>query len=268
LALDVEIKRRQFFGICCGNCYDWLVFEFACCFNDLPLVGLNSNWNSIVMSHVINLSEIVCIACAADAVAMFQSLKPFCPSLSALVIINTNSSDSLPVCEPLHPLKVFVWDSSSLRMRMIHTPVSCGPSQGTIVERDANVYTHTCVGMSDFTLRKLRGQLPHLDQSDAHTLMFTSGSSGLPKGVVVSKQRWYSDNQSGGAMAHHTDPAFLSFNSWSHGADRGIAEPFAFMFLALHHAAFFLIQRGCNAIMFLHFVPLFCGVSIVQAISG
>jgi hypothetical protein len=29
------------------------------------------------------------------------------------------------------------------------------------------------------------------------------------------------DNKDGGIMSNHTNPAFLTYNSWSHGADRG-----------------------------------------------
>ena len=219
LALDLKMERRQFFGICCGNCYDWLLFEFACCFNDQPLVGINTSWNAGVMAHVINLSEIVCIACSAEAVPVLQALKPSCPSLMHLIVINSDPLKPLPPCSPHDPLHVFVWNAPSRRLQLHHSD----PSRPipAIDSRDDTVLTLSCVGMQDFTVRKLRGQVPVLDQSDVHSLVFTSGTSGAPKGVVITKQRWYLDNHGGGVMNNHADPAFLTYNSWSHGADRG-----------------------------------------------
>ena len=222
MALDLKTERRQFFGICCENCYDWLLFEFTCCFNDQPLVGINTNWSVDVLTQVINLSEIVCIACSADVVPVFQSLKPSCPSLLSLVVINSDPLKPIPACPPQHPLNVFVWNASLGRLHLHHSP---SPPILSRESRDAAVCTLTGVGMPGFTLRKLRGQLPVLDQADIHCLMFTSGTSGAPKGVIVTKNRWYMDNKDGGIMRSHTDPALLSYNSWSHGADRGAPPP-------------------------------------------
>ncbi len=223
MALDLKMQRRQFFGICCSNCYDWLLFEFACCFNDIPLVGINTNWNPDVLAHVINISEVVCIACSADVVPIFQALSPSCPSLLSLVVINYDPLKPLPPCPPQHPLNVFTWDASLRRLRLHHSPFSSDPLQTTpfVETTRTTVHTLTCVGMPDFTLRKLRGQVPELDQNDIHCLLFTSGTSGAPKGVEVTKNRWYLDNKDGGIMSNHTNPAFLTYNSWSHGADRG-----------------------------------------------
>jgi acyl-CoA synthetase (AMP-forming)/AMP-acid ligase II len=223
MALDLKTERRQFFGICCGNCYDWLLFEYACCFNDQPLVGINTNWSTDVLAQVINLSEIVCIACSADVVPVFQSLKPSCPSLLSLVVINSDPLKPIPACSPQHPLNVFVWNASLRRLHLHHSPLRSAPPPPDC--RHDAVCTLTGVGMPDFALRKLRGQLPALDQADIHSLMFTSGTSGAPKGVIITKNRWYMDNKDGGVMRNHTDPAFLSYNSWSHGADRGAPPP-------------------------------------------
>jgi long-subunit acyl-CoA synthetase (AMP-forming) len=226
LALDVQLSRRQFFGICCSNCYDWLLFEFACCFNDLPLVGINTSWKPDIVSYVINLSHIVCVACSAEFVPVFQALKQSCPSLSALVVIDADPLNPIPACSPQDPLHVYVWNASRRTVSLHHSPSSHAAPGVDLHSQDSRAcgttHTLTRVGMQDYLHLKLRGQLPALDQDDVHSLMFTSGTSGVPKGVVITKTRWYLDNKSGGIMANHADPAFLSYNSWSHGADRGL----------------------------------------------
>lgn len=67
----------------------------------------------------------------------------------------------------------------------------------------------------------LHPSIPPTESDEIYTLLYTSGTTGSPKGVAVTKKRWLVDASSN-TFPGQSDATVVSYMSLAHGADRGI----------------------------------------------
>jgi len=86
--------------------------------------------------------------------------------------------------------------------------------------KGSSVCTHTGAAMS-LTEVELDEDKIGADPKSLFTIIFSSGTSGKPKGVMINKKRWKKDAESSG-IALTPNQRAVSYMALAHGADRGI----------------------------------------------
>eukprot|EP00961_Rhodomonas_salina_P010571 142130-Rhodomonas_salina.1 len=198
---SLGLRRRATLAIASANCPEWLIADFACTFGDFVNVGLHLEWHIAKLADIIQRAEVECILVSdaklstiRDAVSTLRGSKPL------LVRMPGGETPAVADCE------IMEW--SEVIARGKHTRS-----------------THTGYGFEDDIESCSIDEAG--DETDAYTLMFSSGTSGgPPKATVCSKKGWQSSNCNPGPFANIADVnerRAVSYLSLCHGADRGIA---------------------------------------------
>ena len=153
-------------GICGGNRYEWVATDFACCFADFATVGLHTAWPDDEIAHIIGNAGINAVVCASDQAAKFVSASK--GRLKAIVVM-----DSLAACGV--------------------TPAEAEAAGITMHEWHAIVAKRAAAGPPETPWTRVATQ----DDAAMFTLIYGSGTSGIPKAVMTSKGRWKRDATGG-----------------------------------------------------------------------
>jgi len=200
----LSLPPRASFGICSENRPEWLFADFAGTFNNQVVVGLHGAWPAADMNLTIRdigLSAIVVTASLAQHIRSALDIEP-CPSLRSIIIIGEETTISWP-----DQIVVVSWSE--------------------LVDNSA--HGHECSSHTGFGIIQVgQAELDPVveskepeDWTEPHTLIYSSGTTNSPKGVIVTKKRWKVDAQAGGVAV--VDPRQVcSYMALAHGADRGI----------------------------------------------
>ncbi len=215
---SVGVERRSHVGICSENCPEWVISDFACALNDFVSVGLHTSWPSAEIAAVAASAEIRCACVGLSVAGAFvdaavaqrgRLAAGAAPTLDVLVVISglqgEGAGDRLAALRARAP--------AGLRILELADVLALGRA------RDAPA-TLTGAGMALDSV-VLEGPSLETDIRDTFTLIFSSGTSGAPKGMAVHKERWKLDAQSSGVAVTPNQRA-ISYMALAHGADRGI----------------------------------------------
>ena len=81
------ISPRSFLAICCPNCPEWLITDFACTYQNLIVVGIHISWPQSEVEHVLLNSEAICAVANLANVDKFIEAAQRAPSLRYLIVI-------------------------------------------------------------------------------------------------------------------------------------------------------------------------------------
>lgn len=202
------LTSRAAIGLCGPNIPQILIADFACCFNDLISVGLHHCWDEISLAYVLNITEIQCIFCMAVNAPKFIEARSRCPHLSHLIIMDDGFVESAV------GLQIHQWSTLDAE------GMTALSSSTAYTLSGAGIGLPSWFGSFDPTGKDKLPRIPpgfSEAESEPFTLLFTSGTSGLPKGVVVTKKRWLRDATVAGMFAGQSDPTVLSYMSFAHG---------------------------------------------------
>ena len=137
-------------GICAASSYEWIVMDFACLFAGMTSVALSDAWDSANLQAVARSRGLSAIACDLAAASKCLEAARSIEEPRALVLLQP-----VPPARPLRPAPdVLVLQLAALL---------CEPPLQAPVARDP---------------------------AAIHTIMHTSGTTGLPKGVEYSDALW------------------------------------------------------------------------------
>jgi fatty acid CoA ligase FadD9 len=141
------IEPRSYLGICAANRPEWIMTDWACMFHGIISVLIYSQSSDRDTAFIINNTNVSVVVCDKDTLPKFLRLHSECPSLRHVICMDSVSE----------------LNSSKPTSLSVHC-------------------------MSDIEKMGSRQQYPYIitQPTDCLTIIYTSGSSGFPKGVMIS----------------------------------------------------------------------------------
>ncbi|KAJ1645529.1 medium-chain fatty acid-CoA ligase faa2 [Coemansia asiatica] len=144
------VQAGEAIGLFLENSIEWVLVEFAAYYQRIVSVPLYETMAWDALMHVINESEMTVIVCSSGNARMLLDNKHSLPNVQALIVVDIFTSDLVQLGE-----------SKNVAVRLFRQVEELGAKQ--VVEPE---------------------MLPGPD--DVATVVYTSGTMGLPKGVVLT----------------------------------------------------------------------------------
>ena len=152
------IEPRGYLGICAANRPEWLITDFACMLQSIISVPIYCLFNERELIHVINNTQITLVVCDMAMLPRFLAAGKECPSLRHLICMDD------------------ITDRSSFR--------------SLLAEAEKNGLTLESMRDVEANGSRKKYQPVPTQPSDCLTVIYTSGSSGFPKGAMISEKAY------------------------------------------------------------------------------
>ncbi|CAF4013379.1 unnamed protein product, partial [Adineta steineri] len=147
------IEPRGYLAICAANRPEWMITDFACMLHSIISVPIYCLFNDRDVAYIISNTKISVVVCDNEMLPKFTRLHSQCPSLRHIVCMD--------------------------------------PISKTTVE-NANLSIHYMADIEKYGTMKYYESVP-IGPTDCLTVIYTSGSSGFPKGVIINKDTFWSN---------------------------------------------------------------------------
>ena len=195
---SLSLPRRSVVGICADNCAEWISVDIACTFNDYISVGLHSSWTVQSLTYVLCNAGVQCLFCQHDSLSKFVELLEIpndggveC-SVRQIIVLGGDRRELQGMAERL-AVKGIV-------LRYFNDLIAPKPAHESVATTTLT-FVQTELAISWFGLHQGHAKTSAVAvsgemDSTTHTLLYTSGTTGTPKGVAVTKSRWLADARS------------------------------------------------------------------------
>eukprot|EP00048_Salpingoeca_helianthica_P005152 m.84793 g.84793 ORF g.84793 m.84793 type:complete len:2558 (+) comp13489_c0_seq1:97-7770(+) len=173
------VARGGIVGICAENSPEWLLTDWAVTLAGMCPVGFHVTYTPEELTDAVTRVQPAVAVIAPDKLSTWLSMltRGLLPSLRALVVLERDT--------------VFASSGAQVRARAAvgDAPVLVESFQTLLSPTNAYYDTPGAIAWSQEDLRTLKPGRP----DNLFTLLFTSGSSGRPKGVIISAETWRRD---------------------------------------------------------------------------
>jgi len=220
------VPRRAMAGICAPNVPQWMMADFACCLNDYSPVGLHLSWGAEKLAYILDETDMqlvfvsmAALPCISEALARSRSAAALDAMLVVVVVDGVPLESWLDagdgatnITAPPLPQVPHTRGVVHLHELLLSSVAPLETLTGAGVDEPLSFWQYAGDGL----------RAPLENDHDLYTLMYTSGTTGSPKGVVVDKRRWKLDAQSGNFLGQATPVTMISYLALAHGGDRGL----------------------------------------------
>ncbi|MEX1309148.1 MAG: non-ribosomal peptide synthetase, partial [Candidatus Sulfomarinibacteraceae bacterium] len=192
------------------NRVEFVVTDLACVFSNLVSVGLLDTLNDETLVHIVRTAEVQAVVCdhrSAERLAG-ERVRRMCPALRALVVYGRPHDLPDPGADGLRVVAMDTIETPPAEIPETWTSASgIGPNTPVIHDDDDGAAFMRSRGMTEDS------------EASAYTLVFTSGTTDRPKGVVITRLQWMQVMRSEGGLWPHVE---VSYQPSALGADRTV----------------------------------------------
>jgi len=188
-ALLTLLPPRGVVGICGPNRSEWVITDVACCFADLVTVGLHTSWPEDELISILRGAEVTAVVCDKSLLPTFARIAE-ASGLKHLVCMDNSAGEVIaPSDVGLHALPALI------RQQEVAAGPEGDPPRPFLAVSEEN-------------------------GDEMFTLIYASGTSGVPKAIMTPKARWKRDASAG--IWRLEQKVIASYSALAHGMDRGL----------------------------------------------
>lgn len=163
------------------NCAELWLADFAAVFSGLVPVGLQDTLGDRELHAVASRAQLRAVVCDRASLQRFLTpeCRQACPGLERVVVFGGDGASGQPTEGPIRVVEL-----ASLLGDAAEPPESWASASG-ISRRTGILYGD----QEGYRTAEAEGIHPDTDD-DVYTVLFTSGSTGAPKGTLVTRRRW------------------------------------------------------------------------------
>ena len=187
-----HIPSRSTVGICTINSPNFMITDIACVLSDFISTGIHLDWDEEIIKNIISQTNMKCLIIHSSQIEKFsQILTKIQTTIEQIIIIDTNGNENI---EFHKNIKINTWEDI----------LSCKIHENYIL----------------WTKEPHAFLFDEENSKETCSILFTSGSTGSPKGVQINKKRWKRDFLCSPFVGCNLPLTILNHMSLAHGADR------------------------------------------------